>query len=58
MPKVTVGAHLPSEDGVKYCSVYNQEFPADSKPSISKDFGQHVREKRQRLAVKVRSPKS
>lgn len=39
-----VGPHLKTIDDVKYCSVCNKAFPADSQPSISKAFAAHVKQ--------------
>ena len=40
-----VGAHLITVAEVKCCSVCRESFPEDSKPSVSKAFVAHVREK-------------
>jgi hypothetical protein len=49
MPKQLPPHLVPAHNGEKKrCSVCHEEFTADAKPSLSKAFAQHVREKHQR----------
>jgi hypothetical protein len=44
MPKPNLPPHLVTDSGeIKLCSHCRKEFPADSKPSLSKAFAAHVR---------------
>jgi hypothetical protein len=44
-------AHLVTSNEVKRCSLCNQEFANDAKPSLSKAFAEHVKQ-----AHKVQKP--
>ena len=48
MPKAPLPPHLIERDAVKQCSDCGEKFTADSKPSLSKAFAKHVREKHSR----------